>query len=422
MTRVHSEDPAMALSAHGAALREATDADAVGGVTPRYVATPTDTGTDTVSALLATATRHDLACVARGNGTKIDWGAPPHRVDLVIDTSALTGVDHAAGDLVVQCGAGTSMATLQETLAAAGQRLSADTPVVDSTLGGLIATGLSGPHRMLHGPIRDLIIGMTTVRADGTVASSGGRVVKNVAGYDLGKLHTGALGTLGVITSVTFRLHPVPPARRAVTVAPGDIARAREFTREVLRSHVVPAAIELDWPHDGQLGLQVLVEGAEGGIEARAAEVSDLLGGGRIAPDPGQEWELLPGAAGDTVLRVAVPLTDVAHAATTLRNAADAAGVPASIRGSMGAGVLHAALPADADPHAVSEIILGTRNAVTGGSLTVPHAAAPLREEISERGPGLLWGEVAGLGLMRAIKDRLDPDHLLSPGRFAGGI
>ncbi|RNL86174.1 FAD-binding oxidoreductase [Halostreptopolyspora alba] len=420
MTRVRSEDPAAALGAHGTALREATNADAVGGRIPRYVATPPDT--DAVSALLSAATRHGLACVARGNGTKIDWGAPPRRVDVVIDTSALRGVDHAAGDLVVRCGAGTSMATLRETLAAAGQRLSADTPVRDSTLGGLIATGLSGPRRMLHGPLRDLIIGMTTVRADGVVASSGGRVVKNVAGYDLGKLHTGALGTLGVTTSVTLRLHPVPPARRAVTVTPGDVARARELTRDVLRSHVVPAAIELDWPHGGQPGLRVLVEGAEGGIEARATEVAELLGSGVIAPEPDQGWELLPGVAGDTVIRLAVPLTDVAHAVTTLRDTADAAGVPASIRGSMGAGVLHAALPADADPRAVSGIIRGTRNAVTRGSLTVPHAATPLREEVAERGPDLLWGEVAGLGLMRAVKDRLDPDHLLSPGRFAGGI
>ncbi|MBB4930274.1 glycolate oxidase FAD binding subunit [Lipingzhangella halophila] len=421
MARVQSGDRAVAadLSAHGTELREATDADAVGGVTPGYVATPPDT--EAVSALLAAATRHGLGCVARGGGTKIDWGAPPRRCDVLIDTSALTGVDHAAGDLVAQCGPGTSMASFQDTLAAAGQRLSADSPVAGSTVGGLIATGLSGPRRMLHGPIRDLIIGMTTVRADGVAASSGGRVVKNVAGYDLGKLHTGALGTLGVITSVTFRLHPVPPARRVVTAEPGDLTTARAYTREVLRSHVVPAAIEIDWPHDGPLGLQVLVEGAEGGIEARTAEVCALLGG-RVSAEPDQGWELLPGAAGDTVLRVAVPLTATAHAAGTLRAAADAAGVPVSVRGSMGAGVLHAALPAAADPRAVSGIIRDTRTAITGGTLTVPHAAATLREELSERGPGLLWGDVPGLGLMRAIKDRLDPDHLLSPGRFVGGI
>ncbi len=420
MTRVHSEDPATDLGTHGTMVREAGDADAVGGVVPGHVATPPTE--EAASALLAAASRHGLACVARGNGTKIDWGAPPRRVDLVVDTTALTGIDHAAGDLVVRCGAGTPVTDLQETLAAADQHLSVSTPVPGSTLGGIVATGLSGPRRMQHGPVRDLIIGMTTVRADGVVASSGGRVVKNVAGYDLGKLHTGAMGTLGVITSVTFRLHPLPPARRAVTIALDDVGTARQLAREVLRSHAVPTAVELDWPHGQAVELRVLLEGAEGGIAARAAEISDLLGGCHVAPEPPRGWELLPGESDDTIVRLAVPLTDVAHAVEVLRTEAQAVGVPAAIRGSMGAGVLHAALPAAADPSRVSEIIRTTRTAITGGTLTVPRAAAPLRELFGEHGPQLLWGEVGGLELMRAIKDRFDPDHLLSPGRFAGGI
>ncbi|WP_052745981.1 FAD-binding oxidoreductase, partial [Allosalinactinospora lopnorensis] len=298
------------LSVHGTVVREGRDSDIVGGVAPRFVATPPDTAA--VSALMAAAARHGLACVVRGNGTKIGWGAPPQRCDLVVDTTALTGIDHAAGDLVVQCGAGTGLADLQEALAGANQRLSADTVVPDSTVGGAVATGLSGPRRILHGPMRDLIIGMTTVRADGVAAASGGRVVKNVAGYDLGKLHTGALGTLGVITSVTFRLHPLPPAQRVVTSTVDGLATAHARAMEVLRSPLVPAALELDWPHDGPLTLQVLLEGAEGGIEARASELSDLLGGGRVATEPTPGWERLPGAPGDTIVRLAVPLTEVA--------------------------------------------------------------------------------------------------------------
>src|SRR3989440_827910 len=153
------------------------------------------------------------AVLFRGAGTKQDWGHPPRHVDLIVDTGRLTGVvEHAAGDLIVVVRAGTPMAELAEKLAPAGQQLALDVPLPGASVGGTVAVNTSGPRRMLYGTVRDLLIGVTIVRADGVVAKAGGKVVKNVAGYDLGKLLTGSYGTLGLIVELAVRLHPRPQA------------------------------------------------------------------------------------------------------------------------------------------------------------------------------------------------------------------
>ncbi|QBI53289.1 FAD-binding oxidoreductase [Streptomonospora litoralis] len=403
-----------ALAEGGAVVREGTPGDAAAGRAPRYVARPPDTAA--ASALLAAAHRRGLTTVMRGHGTASDWGAPPERCDVVLETTALNGVEHAAGDLVVQVGAGTPLADLQAELAAAGQRLTLDALVPGGTVGGAVATGLSGPRRLLHGPLRDLIIGMTAIRADGVAASSGGRVVKNVAGYDLGKLHTGAFGTLGLITSVTFRLHPLPEALRTVGATAPNPETAQQWTRDVLASGTVPAAVELDWPETGPLTLRVLLEGAEGGIDARARAVADLMAGSGITEGRPAHWGVLPGEDEDTLLKVAVPISEVAEAARLLHEAAQRQHTTAAISGSAGAGVLFAALPASAHAESVDAVARSVRAAVDG-SLTVARPAPALADADLDR-----WGEVPGLELMRSVKQRFDPHRLLAPGRFAGGI
>ena len=161
------------------------------------------------------AAGHELAVVPRGGGSRLGWGTPPSRCDLVIDMSRMAEVlEHAAGDLVARVQAGARMGDVAAVLAQAGQEIALDVPG-DATVGGVVASGLAGPRRLRYGTPRDLLIGITIVRADGTVAKSGGKVVKNVAGYDLGKLFAGSAGTLGLITEATFRLHPLPAARRS---------------------------------------------------------------------------------------------------------------------------------------------------------------------------------------------------------------
>ena len=256
--------------------RPAGDDDAVGGTPARYVATPTST--DGTAELLRVAAQHGLRVVARGAGTKQDWGLPPESVGLVVDTTSLSGVvEHPAGDLVAVVRAGTRMTKLQDRLATAGQQLALNTPLAAATLGGTVATNTSGPRRLVYGTMRDLLIGITFVRADGVVARAGGKVVKNVAGYDFGKLLVGSYGTLGVITEVALRLHPLPRARQAVSVRI-DGAAAAEAALRVARSQLAPCAVEIDQPADDAGTVTVLVEGVEAGVADRVGGVLDLLG------------------------------------------------------------------------------------------------------------------------------------------------
>src|SRR6266571_4718676 len=250
-------------------VRDAGPMDAIAGVPARYVAEPAST--QEAAAVLRAAAAQDLAVVVRGAGTRQDWAVPPRRLDLILETRRLTGVvEHAAGDLIVVVRAGTPMAELQDKLAPAGQQLALD---AGGTVGGTVAANASGPRRMLYGTARDLLIGVTVVRADGVVAKAGGKVVKNVAGYDLGKLFAGSQGTLGVITEAAFRLHPRPAAVAWVTAEFGPAERAGAVTAVAAAagSPLVPSAVELDWPGGSQRPLRVgvLLEGTGPGVAER---------------------------------------------------------------------------------------------------------------------------------------------------------
>ncbi len=275
-----------ALAAACPASRPASAGDAVAGVTPRYSASPATVAE--ASALLRTAAEHDLVVVPRGSGSKLDWGAPPRRCDLVVDTAGLDQVlEHAAGDLVARVQAGVSMARLGEVLAGAGQQLALDAPPglggpgpgldgagldgpghgpwpAGGTVGGTLATGAAGPRRLRYGTPRDLVIGTTVIRADGAVTHSGGKVVKNVAGYDLGKLFAGSFGTLGLIVEAVFRLHPRPAAAAYVTLDCPDAAAAYRTVAAASASVLVPSAIEIDRrARDRPVTVGVLLEGEQ---------------------------------------------------------------------------------------------------------------------------------------------------------------
>lgn len=395
------------------ALRGGTAADAVCGLVPAHVARPADT--EALGRVMAAAAREDLAVVARGGGTALDWGGRPDRVDLLVDTTGLSWIEHIAGDLVVEVGAGTAVDELYGVLAEAGQRLSADPVRTGGTVGGMVATGVSGPRRLLSGALRDLVIGMTVVRADGVVARSGGRVVKNVAGYDLAKLHTGGLGTLGVIASVAFRLHPVPRALRMVTVPVPSGAHAERMLTVLRRSTVTPSAVELDWPPEGPGSLRVVLEGTPEGVEARVAEVVEALGGeSAVADTLPRGWGLLP--VEGTLALVSVPPAESVRAAARVGELSGAVNADAHVSGSARSGTLYASFPPGTGVAGVEAVLDGVRS--------VPEwSATLLRAEPHVHAAGTdLWGGVPGLPLMRAVKDAFDPGRRLAPGRFAGGI
>lgn len=393
------------LSGTCAEVRPADAEDAVDGVVPAYVARPGST--EETGELLRAAAAYGLTVIARGAGTKLTWGAPPTRADLVVDLSGMAMVvDHAAGDLVVVAEAGCPLSALQEALAPAGQRLAIDEPIAGSTLGGMIATNGSGPRRMLYLTLRELMIGTTVVRADGVVASSGGRVVKNVAGYDLGKLMTGSFGTLALVTQAVFRLHPVPESAAVLTAPAADAAHAGRLVAAVVHSDVVPSAVEVDWPAGGG-SVAVLLEGSERGVAARAQAARGLLGGAEVSAQLPGWWGRYPWRTGEIALKLTCALSGVPRLLAAARDSG------AVLRGSAGAGVLYGALPPDA-----ADRVGPLRELCTslGGSLVVLDAPAAVKARLD------LWSPIPALELMRAVKDQFDPEHRLAPGRFVGGI
>ncbi|WP_306205237.1 FAD-binding oxidoreductase [Actinoplanes sp. RD1] len=371
----------------------ATAVDHIGEIPARYVAAPATTAE--CAALLSEAARAGLAVGIRGNGTKLDWGLPPRRLDLLVDTTRLAGVvEHAAGDLIAIVRAGTAL----DTLDFGSQHLALDPPP-GATVGGTVALGTSGPRRLLHGTARDLLIGITVVRPDGRVTRSGGKVVKNVAGYDLGKLYTGSYGTLGLITECVFRLHPVPAARAVVTTQVSREALGA-LLAAIRAEQVVPSAVELDRPGDGPVTVAVLVEGTATGVHDRAAQLEKVTGGTASADLPSW-WSRYPWQPGETGVKLTAPLSRVA------------ALTEPGVRGSAGAGVLYARLTDD-----VPARLDRMRAAATaaGGHAVVLTAPPEVRDRID------VWGPVPGLALMRRVKDRFDPGHRFAPGRFVGGI
>ncbi|MBB6627327.1 FAD-binding oxidoreductase [Nocardioides sp. KIGAM211] len=407
-----------AVASACAQVRDGGDGDEVDGVRPGLVARPADT--DQVAEVLRAAAAHGLTVVPRGRGTKLSWGTAPRSADVLLDVSGLDRVlEHAAGDLIVATQAGARLADVQQVVGEGGQWLALDETVPGASIGGTLAANTSGPRRVATGTARDLLIGVTVVRADGVVAKAGGKVVKNVAGYDLGKLVIGSAGTLAVVVDATFRLHPVAPARRWVTVAVDDAARAGALSQDVVHAQVVPSAVEVDWTPAGDGSVSVLLEGREDGVVARADAVRRLLGDaatvGTDAPAAGATypWDLT--ATGD-LRATALKLTFVLSGLTDVLAAAGAAG--ASVRGSAGAGVAYAALPSDRPAEEVAAAVDRLRAACAshGGTAVVVDAPAAVKAAVD------VWGPVPALDLMRRVKDQFDPDHRLSPGRYVGGI
>jgi glycolate oxidase FAD binding subunit len=406
-----------AITSACADAQNAEPADQVDGVTPGIVVRPTDT--EQVAEVLRAAAAHGLTVVPRGRGTKMSWGTPPASADVLIDVSGLDQVlDHQAGDLIVAAQAGARLSDVQAVVGEAGQRLALDATVPGSSIGGVLATNTTGARRVATGSARDLLIGITVVRADGVVAKAGGRVVKNVAGYDLCKLMIGSAGTLAVITDAIFRLHPVPVTHRWVTAAAADPAQAQELVQSVLHSQAVPAAIEVDWP-GGQGSVSVLLEGREEGVAGRTATVRRLLGDTSIetaeAPADGATYPWDLGASGDG-RATALKLTFALSGLSAVLSAATEAGV--SLRGSAGSGVAYAAIAPGTPVDPVRTAVDRLRRACMthGGTAVVVDAPAEVKAAVD------VWGPIPALDLMRRVKDQFDPDHRLAPGRFVGGI
>jgi glycolate oxidase FAD binding subunit len=408
-------------------VRDGTALDAIGldgEVVPPFVASPAST--DEAAAVLRVAAEHELAVVPRGNGSRLGWGAPPSRCDVLVDMSRMDAVlEHASGDLVARLQAGARMGDVADLLATAGQEIALDVPA-GATAGGVVASGLAGPRRLRYGSPRDLLIGITIVLANGTVAKSGGKVVKNVAGYDLGKLFAGSAGTLGLITEVTFRLHPLPAMRAFVAAefAADALSAACEAVAAAANSSLTASAVELSRTSpSGPLLVSVLLEGSADGVAARAAAMADLLGRSgasraKVSETAPPWWPGPPAAEdGQTLVRVSFWVSALGQVLDAIDAAAREAGIAPSVAGSAGAGVLYISCP-PGSPESCAEFTGALRGALdhARGGVTVLAAPAEVRAALASRGG--MAGSVPGLSLMRAVKDQFDPGHRMSLGRF----
>jgi glycolate oxidase FAD binding subunit len=387
------------------------------------------------SQVLRAAADDGLAVAFVGGGGKLGLGNPPERVDLLVSTERLDQVlEHAAGDLVVRVQAGVRLADLQRHLAPAGQWLALDPPEPRATVGGVVAANASGPRRLRYGTVRDLIIGITVVLADGTVARAGGKVVKNVAGYDLAKLFCGSLGTLGMVAEVIFRLHPLPAAAAVVTLQVDAPERVGQAVQRLLRSALEPSAVELNLDEWGWPGrLTTVFEGIRPGVDAQARAAVELLGqlGEAAVAGPGEtdaalsQLGALPFEKAEFALKAACPPAELPAVLADLLAGRRRGGGAVSAHAGTGvlwvtSGVREGDLPAGSPelPRVVRAIAETRERLVArGGSLVVVKAPPWLKREVDAWGPP---GDA--VGLMRRVKERFDPERRMSPGRFVGGI
>ncbi|HZC99270.1 MAG TPA: FAD-binding oxidoreductase [Actinomycetes bacterium] len=416
--------------------RPAGAADAVDGVQPEVVVAPTTV--EEASEALREATAQGRRVVCRGVGSKLGWGNPPAGAEVILETARLDRVlEHAEGDLIVKAEAGVRLDALQEALSKAGQHLALDPPEPHATVGGIVAAGASGPRRLRYGTARDLLIGITLVLSDGTVAHGGGKVVKNVAGYDLGKLLTGSLGTLGLIAEVTFRLHPSPDALAGAALEVTDPEAAGSAAQDLVHSQLDPASLELAWPDPAAPGRLVLVlqgrspaVAEQAGAAVRLLEphgAAELLADDdvrRMAVGPGglgaRPWWGLDGTWDGAVagVKAACVPTELPGAVQDLWAAAAAHGLDVRVQAHAGVGVIYAALWGGG-VEALAETVEEARGRLgrRGGTLLVLEAPLELKRRVD------VWGPVGdALALMRRVKEQFDPAGTMSPGRFVGGI
>jgi len=396
-----------------ASMRAGTAADAIDGVVPRQVAEPAD-GQELAATLLAAA-RATHATVLRGGGTKLGWGRPPAAIDLVVSTSRLTSVFvHRHGDLTATAHAGLTLAQVNRELAKHGQWLPIDSAFDEATIGGIIATNDSGPVRHRFGTPRDLLIGVTLALADGRVVKAGGHVVKNVAGYDLGKLASGSFGTLGAIVDATFKLLPIPQASATIDASYDDGEALARDVMQVSASQLEPMAFEM-WLEGSRYRLRLLFASSPAAVSAQVESAQRMLSRPSSVLTGDSEFALwkdhvrLPWAGTGAVIRFGWLPARLAEVISMIQDVQRIGGpVVMAGRVGVGAGVMRV----EGDVRSQAAVVERLRSSVLVGNVVVLRAAPELKQQVDVWGPP---GSAAGAVL--AIRRMFDPAGILNAGR-----
>lgn len=413
----------------------------VNGILPQLIVTPEQV--EDVSRAVALAHTHGANVLPYGGGTRIDLGGIPERIDILLLTTQLQRLlEYEPADLTCHVEAGMTLATLQAQLTQSGQHLALDPPFSEqATIGGLLASNASGPKRLRYGSARDLVIGLRVVQANGEITRSGGRVVKNVAGYDLNKLYVGSLATLGILVEANFKLHPLPAAEKTLLLHYSDPYDAMQTVIDIMGSLLTPSALELI---DARAALDMadlfglhisggdytLAVNFEGNINAlqrqvnetlqrakqRQARSGELLEGGEQA----FFWEVLrEHTRGTITCKVSLLMSQVAPYLQLLEDVCDRHQLEAATIAHAGNGILYIELfPADATPRLVIAINeLREHARALRGHLVMEDAPVELKHLLD------VWGEPGSdFRMMQRLKEQFDPTGTFVKGRFIGGL
>ncbi|BAZ88362.1 FAD-binding oxidoreductase [Dolichospermum compactum] len=375
-----------------------------------------------LSAVITTANSHQWRVLTCGSGSKINWGGLAKNIDIIVSTERINQlIEHAMGDLTVTVEAGMKFAQIQEILAKHNQFLALDPAFPDSaTIGGIVATADTGSLRQRYGGVRDQLLGITFIRADGQIAKAGGRVVKNVAGYDLMKLFTGAYGTLGIISQVTFRVYPIPETSGTVILT-GKPEAISQAVRTLQSSELTPTQADLlssklvtNLDLGRGIGLIARFQTISESVQEqskRLLAIGEKLGLHGVIYSGNNEadlWQRLP-----EKIHFNVTESTIICKIGVLPTAA------VEIINQIELGLIHISSGLGLVRLENQEQILPLRNLCTANSgfLSILSASVELKKNVD------VWGDIGNsLAVMRGIKKQFDGNFILSPGRFVGGI
>jgi len=400
----------------------------VDGMQPALVCSPSTS--EQIAAALRVCVEAGAAVIPWGGGTAMSIGNRPRVLDVVMQTSRLDCViEHDAANLTATVQGGIALTALQNILRAQNQFLPFDPPdPARATVGGIVAANLNGPRRGCYGSVRDLVIGMKVALASGELIKAGGKVVKNVAGYDMCKLFVGSLGTLGILTEVTLRMAPIPETAATVVVA-GTLRKVLQFVDELSRSPLLPAAVAL--MNSGALGVGQNDWRAAIRCEGFAETVTRHLADSQaLAQHVGLGAEILRGSAdsqlwdrvrdfplqtGRVVYRLTVPRASVAASVRAIHDWTVSEFQPAILSDPLTGTLWVAEAERQTSPQRFADLLSLAQRC--GGHTIIFAAPADTKKNID------VWGPAPPtLVLMRKIKNQFDPKAVLNPGRFMAGI
>ena len=388
---------------------------AVDGVVPSFAASPSSV--DALSAILQAASDRKAAVIPWGTGFQMSIGNVPARYDVALKTTKLNRlVEYEPADLTVTVEAGMTLGRLSQHLLEHRQFLPIDGPD-EATIGGLLAVGLGGPSQQAYGFPRDWLLGCKIALVDGTIVRAGGRVVKNVAGYDMTRMAVGSLGTLGVIVEATLKVAPVP-AQETLLAAYAEPADALQAARTATRAGLALRAVAV---LENQVAFWLA--GSSTAVERSREELRGLIGGTEARQLNGKTadrwWASLDrlDVTSDVTVRVSVAPSEVAAMLLALAASTDSTGTSVKRVALPAVGVIIGRLTGGATTSYVDVIEWVRRDAVSrGGSLIVTKAPQDVKDRVD------VWGDSPALPLMRSLKQEFDPNATLNPGRFVGRI